>query len=119
MEDAVRGFPPRDYSKATHRQRQAYLTTEKLLEFAADKPIIPVYLPDEIDLPKVPKQWLVNIFSAVLGDSFREWVTMQVEERNNIMNTKKEVMIAMDPQMAAKFEASTHVSRKCYLSSLL
>ena len=28
------------------------------------------------------------------------------------MNDKKEVMIAMDPDMAAKFEASTHVSRK-------
>ena len=28
------------------------------------------------------------------------------------MNTKKEMMITMDPQMAAKFGASTHVSRK-------
>ena len=28
------------------------------------------------------------------------------------MADKKEVMIAMDPDMAAKFQASTHVSRK-------
>ena len=28
------------------------------------------------------------------------------------MAEKKEIMISMDPVMAAKFEASTHVSRK-------
>ena len=31
------------------------------------------------------------------------------------MNTKKEMMINMDPDMAAKFGASTHVSRKYLL----
>ena len=35
------------------------------------------------------------------------------------MNAKKEVMIAMDPEMAAKFQASTHVSRKYPLIDLL
>ena len=29
------------------------------------------------------------------------------------MAEKKELMIAMDPAMAAKFSASIHVSRKC------
>ena len=26
-----------------------------------------MYLPDDIDLPKVPKQWLVNVIAAVVG----------------------------------------------------
>lgn len=30
------------------------------------------------------------------------------------MAEKKELMIGMDPALAAKFQASTHVSRKCY-----
>ena len=34
------------------------------------------------------------------------------------MNTKKEMMITMDPDMAAKFGASTHVSRKFSLDIL-
>ena len=34
------------------------------------------------------------------------------------MCAKKEMLIAMDPEMAAKFQASTHVSRK-YLTRVL
>ena len=83
---------------------------DKILEFVADKPQVHGYLPDEIDLPKIPKQWLINICAAVLGDTFRHWVHQQVQERNDVMNDKKGVMISMDPDMAAKFEASTHVS---------
>ena len=78
-----------------------------------------MYLPEEIDLPKIPKQWLVNVFAAVIGDEFKGWVYRQVEERNTIMNDKKEVMISMDPMMAAKFEASTHVSRKYWRPQIL
>ena len=36
----------------------------------------------------------------------------QIEDRNAIMAEKKEVMISMDPMIASKFSASTHVSRK-------
>ena len=69
-------------------------------------------MPDDIDLPKVPKQWIVNVCVAVLGDEFRAWVNHQVQERNAVMCEKKEMMISIDPEMAAKFAASTHVSRK-------
>ena len=48
-------------------------------------------------MPKIPKQWLVNIFAAVIGNEFKGWVSQQVEERNALMNEKKEIMIAMDP----------------------
>ena len=82
------------------------------MEFVQDKPRIAHYLPDEVDLPKIPKQWVVNVCAAVIGEAFKDWVCDQVEERNALMAEKKEVMIAMDPQMAAKFSASTHVSRK-------
>ena len=61
----------------------------------------------------MPKQWIVNVCAAVIGEPFKQWVRDQIEERNELMAEKKEIMIAMDPQMAAKFQASTHVSRKC------
>ena len=54
----------------------------------------------------------MNVYSAVIGKDFKDWVSAQIEERNAIMAEKKEIMISMDPVMAAKFEASTHVSRK-------
>ena len=49
------------------------------------------------DLQKVPKQWLVNVMAAVLGDVFKDWVIDQIEDRNMLMADKKEVHIAMDP----------------------
>ena len=52
----------------------------------------------------------------MIGQPFKYWVYEQVEERNALMAEKKEVMIAMDPAMAAKFQASTHVSRKYQLT---
>ena len=61
---------------------------------------------------------MVNVIAAVLGEQFKDWVNLQVQERNALMSEKKEVMIAMDPDMAARFEASTHVSRKYRLSDL-
>ena len=68
-------------------------------------------MPDDPDLPKTPKQWIINVCAVVIGDSFNEWVTKQVQERNAEMCAKKEMMIAMDPDMASAFNASTHVSR--------
>ena len=62
---------------------------------------------------------MVNICAAVIGDAFKDWVAEQVEERNALMADKREVMIAMDPQMFAKFNASTHVSCKFKLYILL
>ena len=53
----------------------------------------------------------------VLGDRFRKWVAEQIEDRNAAMAEKRELMIAMDPALAAKFQASTHVSRKFEITS--
>ena len=101
-----------DDVKTMHIPQYKNLSVEKILDFALDKPRIVNYLPDEPDLQKVPKQWLVNVMAAVLGDAFKDWVIDQIEDRNMLMADKKEVHIAMDPQMAAKFAASSHVSSK-------
>ena len=88
------------------------LYLKDIAEFASQHPNIAAYMPDDPDLPKTPKQWIINICAAVIGKPFKTWVKDQVEERNAIMAKKKDVMIEMDTMMAAKFEASTHFSRK-------
>ena len=85
------------------------------MEFVDTQPGAEHYLPDEPDLAKVPKQWIVNICAAVIGADFKAWVAEQIEDRNAIMAEKKEIMISMDPLMASKFSQSTHVSRKLAL----
>ena len=101
-----------DQVKSMHIPQYKNLSLENILTFAFTKPDVENYLPDEPDLPKVPKQWIMNVCSAVIGKDFKDWVAAQIEERNAIMAEKKEIMISMDPVMAAKFEASTHFSRK-------
>ena len=88
------------------------LYIKDIAEFASQYPNISAYMPDDPDLPKTPKQWIINVCAIVIGKPFKTWVKDQVEERNAIMAKKKDVMIEMDTMMAAKFEASTHFSRK-------
>ena len=77
-------------------------------------PDIESFLPDDQDLPKTPKQWIVNVCAAVVGQPFKEWVSQQVEDRNAEMAEKRDLMISMDPVMAQKFANSTHISRKYF-----
>ena len=72
-------------------------------EFVGTQPHIELYLPDPPDLAKAPKQWIVNVCAAVIGAPFKAWVKQQVEDRNTQMADKKEMMISMDPEMAAAF----------------
>ena len=64
-------------------RRKAYLTNEEVttihmphyeglalkhvMEYISTKPRISSYLPDDVDLPKIPRQWIVNVISAVIG----------------------------------------------------
>ena len=79
------------------------LTLKHIGEFAHRQSDISNYMPDDPDLLKTPKQWIVNVCAVVIGQPFRDWVNKQVEERNAIMNQKQEVMVMIDPSMLAKF----------------
>ena len=50
------------------------LSLEKIFDFVGDRPKIMSYLPDDPDIRKVPKQWIVNVCTTVIGLPFREWV---------------------------------------------
>ena len=54
------------------------LTLKHIGDFASQQPDILDYLPDDPDLKKVPKQWIVNVCAAVIGAPFRDWVAEQV-----------------------------------------
>ena len=72
------------------------------------------YMPDQQEIHKVPKQWLCNVANSILKNQFSDWVKRQVEVRNEAVKSKKNMMIQMDPEIAAAFAASSKVSRKCY-----
>ena len=104
--------------KRFHVPQYDNLTLKCIGEFICQHPAINDYLPDQPDLPKTPKQWIVDVCAAVIGQPFKDWVKEQVEDRNAAMKEKREMMIDIDPEMKAAFQASTHVSRK-YLNQIL
>ena len=64
-----------DLVKTVNVPQYKNLTLEKILEFAITRPLVERYLPDEPDLPKVPKKWIIDICAGVIGEPFKEWVS--------------------------------------------
>ena len=69
-----KGYVHIDAIKTIYVPQYKNLSIQKIMDFALDRPRIVDYLPDEPDLAKVPKQWLVNVIAAVVGDPFKDWV---------------------------------------------
>ena len=44
-----------------------------------------LYIPDERDIPKIPRAWLCNIAHTIIGDSFNDWVKQAIVDRNLVM----------------------------------
>ena len=83
-------------------------------------PEVYAYLPEpNLELPKVPKEWLGNVCATLLEDKFSSWVKYQVEARHEKVSVKKDIMITVDPEMARIFHQSTAVSSKCTLPSVI
>ena len=53
-----------------------------ILEFARKDPRVPKYLPDERDIEKVPRQWIVNVCYTLIGKPFSDWVGESISSRN-------------------------------------
>ena len=54
----------------------------------------------------------MNVTYTIAGDDFATWVKDNIEERNSKVTKQKDLMINMDADVAAAFQASTHVSCK-------
>ena len=71
-------------------------------------------MPDQQEIHKVPKQWICNVANSILKNIFQDWVKQQVDIWNRTVTEKKDMIIQMDPEIAAAFFTSTKVSRKWY-----
>ena len=67
-------------------------------------------LPCEKEIIKLPKQYLTNVIYTIVGENFATWVRAKIEERNAKVSKDKDLMIAVDPAIAAAFQNSTAVS---------
>jgi hypothetical protein len=88
------------------------LSIERILEKAGDWPDVWQYLPDERDMHRLPRQWLINVIYTVVGKPFQDWVDERIEQRNSKVAEDDNKMIEVDPAIAAAFNASNYISGK-------
>ena len=93
------------------------LSIETVLEFASDKPDVLMYLPDERDYGKLPRRWLCGVVFTKVGEPFRNWVQEKIKARNDYVASKRNLMIDLDPRIAAAFNQSINISSKLALVS--
>ena len=95
------------------------LTVETILEYGKQIAQVPQYLPDDRDLSKVPRQWLINVIYSIVGDDFRKWVSVEVKNRNDQLADNQNLMIELDPEIAAAFGSSLNISSKFIVSQTI
>jgi hypothetical protein len=61
---------------------------------------------------KLPKQWILNVIYAILGDAFADYIHLRCQERNQKIINDRQMSIHVDPEIAAAFDACNHVSSK-------
>ena len=88
------------------------LTVDTILGYGQSNESLKLYLPEEQDMHKLPRQWIINVIYSLCGDGFREWVSEQVKDRNERLAEKRDLMIDLDPDIAAAFSNSAYISSK-------
>ena len=58
------------------------LSIEAILEMGREDEQVCQHLPDERDIHRLPRQWVVNVIYSLKGDEFREWVSELIRNRN-------------------------------------
>ena len=71
------------------------------------------YMPDELcEIKKLPRGWIINVGASVVGKPFLDWIKQKICERNEKQAKERNLLIKMDPQLAAAFNNSTYHSSK-------
>ena len=83
------------------------LTMQTMLQYASAHPKVLKCLPSlEREINKLPRGYVANIIYTIVGDEFKQWVNKQIKMRNDKFREEKNIVIEMDPEVAAIFRAS-------------
>jgi len=70
------------------------------------------YLPDMQELDKISKEWVCNVIATMLNTKFTDWLSKNINKRNEKVVEKGDMAIEMDRDVYDAFMASTAVSSK-------
>ena len=58
------------------------LTVEDILEFSTRYPKVADYFPPAKEMPKLPRQWIINVIYTIIGADLERWVADRIDVRN-------------------------------------
>lgn len=73
-------------------------------------------MPEDRDMHKVPRQWIINVAYSVIGEPFNTWVKEEIVNRNDELAKKQKLLIEMDSEIAKAFHSSVNISSMYCLS---
>lgn len=79
------------------------LTVSELAKYAAEKPGMLEFLPEQCEWRKLPRQWLIDLLYTYVGDVFEQWVKQRVSARDQAFVDKRALGIAVAPEIAHFF----------------
>jgi hypothetical protein len=69
--------------KTSHVPYYKSLTVETMLDFSTQYEAVLLYLPHEREIYRLPRQFIIDILSTVVGSPFQKWVDEKVQTRHN------------------------------------
>ena len=94
------------------------LSIDRILEKGQEHPQVVNYLPDERDIERLPRSFIVNVTYTLMGEKFKSWVHEVIVERNNRIAENRKLIIELDPAVAIAFRDSVNISSKFWPSVL-
>ena len=88
------------------------LSIKCILAKVRESPQVLIFLPDELDWHRLPRQWLINVCNTVIGKPFAEWVNAIIAKRNDDLAQKNDLLVEMDHDIAEIFANSKSLSSK-------
>ena len=98
--------------KVLHAPLYKGLSIEKLLAEGKKTPRVAEYLPEERDIHRLPRQFVVNLIYTIVGEGIKSFVTKAIKKRNDQIAENRHLIIELDPEIAAAFQQSVNISSK-------
>ena len=67
-------------------------------------------MPDEKDIHRLPRQYIINVLYTLIGDQLKDFVNIHIKARNDEVAVNRNLIIDMDPEIAQAFQRSVNIS---------
>ncbi len=76
------------------------------------------YFPEVKEIPKLNRQFIINVLNVTIGESFRSFIHDLIDSRNRLLLLEKQNHIEILPELKNFFVNSSFVSSKFFISNL-